>query len=109
MSDTNPRTTVYLTPELKESCEKAKDKGFKLSVFVRKQLEKYFAESPEFLKDQIESLDSDISKFTKYKESLKQKYKDAVELQNRRKEQLAAGQPELMDYRTATPKKKVDK
>lgn len=103
------RTTIRLTPELYDAYQKARKTGFELSVFVRKQLEKYFAENPEFLKDQMEAIDNDVTKLTTFRESLQQKYDKAIDLQNRRNEQLKAEKPEVMDYRTAIPKKKGGK
>jgi len=103
------RTTIRLTPELYDAYQKAKKKGFELSVFVRNQLEKYFAENPEFLKDRFESLDDSISELSKYSKSLKQKYENAIELQKRQKERINDSMPEVMDYRTAITKKKGGK
>jgi hypothetical protein len=99
MTDKWIRTTVRLTPELDEAVKQAQRDGFVLSSFVRQQLERYFDKTPEFIKDQLENVNNDIEQLSKFRDTLTDKYKQSIELEEQRKERLKAEKPKISLYR----------
>ena len=48
-----------------KAVQKANKQGFNLSEFVRKQLDKFFDDNPEYIKDRLSEVNNDIQEMQK--------------------------------------------
>jgi len=101
------RTTIRLSSDLYNAVKKEQKTGWELSVFVRQQLEKYFTGKPDFIKGQLDTLNTEVGTLIQYRNALTEKYQKSIEVDKQRKERLGSTLPEVNLYRTITPPKTI--